>query len=169
MSSRILHATRLLTRRRQQLFLAGCIGLSAGTGIALRSSPRIRFDSPSPPSPPPPPAFSTSSSPAYSPAYSSASREETLDPDLMRQLSGGSVAGFLSGLPVSVFSRTLVLLIGVSVVIVQVAASYGIDIVNQLRLKQRLGKSRVLAALEKDPVFKVSFGLFFALSAFMQF
>ncbi|KAI8635025.1 hypothetical protein F5Y19DRAFT_411277 [Xylariaceae sp. FL1651] len=87
----------------------------------------------------------------------------------MKQLSAGSVTGFLSGLLVSVFSRTLVLLLGVSVVIIQIAARYGINIVDQLRLKQRLGKSRVLAALEKDPAFKISFGLFFALSAFMQF
>ncbi|KAI0115814.1 hypothetical protein GGR51DRAFT_364218 [Nemania sp. FL0031] len=162
MSARVLSATRLLTRQRQQLLLASCIGLSAGTGIAMRSSPRIRLDSPSYSD------FSTSS-PAFSRGPRETKKQGTLDPELMRQLSGGSVTGFLSGLLVSVFSRTLVLLIGVSVVIVQVAASYGIDIVNQLRLKQRLGKSRVLAALEKDPVFKVSFGLFFALSAFMQF
>jgi hypothetical protein len=50
-----------------------------------------------------------------------------------------------------------------------VAARYGIDIVDQLRLKQRVKNSRVLAALEKDPVFKLSFGLFFAMSAFMRF
>lgn len=87
----------------------------------------------------------------------------------MKQLSGGCVAGFLSGVVVAVFSRTLVLILGLSVVLLQVAARYGIDIVNQLRLKQRLGKSRVLAALEKDPVFKLSFGLFFALSAFAKF
>ena len=49
------------------------------------------------------------------------------------------------------------------------ASRYGIDLVRQLRLKERLGHSRVLAALEKDPAFKLSFGLFFTMSAFMQF
>ncbi|TGJ87346.1 hypothetical protein E0Z10_g1379 [Xylaria hypoxylon] len=187
MSARIFQAAPRLLRQRQRVLLGSCLGLSVGTGIAMRSSPHIRFDSASSKTSP----FSTSS-----PAFSNAPRKnedqdkETLNPELMKQLSGGSVAGFLSGLLVSVFSRTLVLLLGVSVVILQapsdykrqgttgeesmlksanqVAARYGINIIDQLRLKQRLGKSRVLAALEENPVFKLSFGLFFALSAFMQ-
>ncbi|KAI0816651.1 hypothetical protein GGR55DRAFT_674845 [Xylaria sp. FL0064] len=167
MSARIFRATTRLTRQRQRILAGSCLGLILGTGVAMRSSPCIRFDSA--------PAATTSSSPfsTSSPAFSNAPRGggkgEQLDPDLMKQLSGGSVAGFVSGLLVSVFSRTLVLLLGVSVVILQVAARYGINIIDQLRLKQRLGNSRVLAALERDPAFKLSFGLFFALSAFMQF
>ncbi|KAI0911936.1 hypothetical protein F4823DRAFT_257219 [Ustulina deusta] len=173
MSARIFQATARLTRQRQQILAGSCLGLSVGTGVAMRSSPRIRFDSASTTT-----TTTTTSSPlsTSSPAFSNAPRgnaarddKEMLSPEFMRQLSGGSVAGFLSGLLVSVFSRTLVLLLGVSVVIVQVAARYGINIVERLRAKQRLGKSRVLAALEKDPAFKLSFGLFFALSAFMKF
>ncbi|KAI0526347.1 hypothetical protein F5B22DRAFT_154244 [Xylaria bambusicola] len=167
MSARVFQSTasRVLTRQRQRVLAGSCLGLSVGTGLAMRSSPRIRFDSPAAASSP----FSTSS-----PALSGApgprdTKEEVLNPELMKQLSGGSVTGFLLGVLVSVFSRTLVLLLGVGVVIVQVAAQYGINLVDQLRLKQRLGKSRVLAALEKDPAFKLSFGIFFALSAFMQF
>ncbi|KAI0431510.1 hypothetical protein F5Y09DRAFT_193691 [Xylaria sp. FL1042] len=164
MSARIFQATTRLTRQRQQILAGSCLGLSLGTGVAMRSSPRIRLDS-APATTTTSPSFSTSSS-----AFSNAPRGKgELDPDLMKQLSGGSVAGFVSGLLVSVFSRTLVLLLGVGVVIVQVAARYGIDIIDHLRLKKRLGKSRVLAALERDPAFKLSFGLFFALSAFMQF
>ncbi|KAI1757446.1 hypothetical protein F4782DRAFT_129939 [Xylaria castorea] len=163
-STRVFQATRLLTRQRRQVLAGSCLGLSVGTGVAMRwtTSPRVRFDSPLSS------GFSTTSSPAFSRGDREEKRE-TLNPDLMRQLSGGSVTGFLSGLLVSVFSRTLVLLLGVSVVIVQIAARYGINVIDQLRLKQRLGKSRVLEALEKDPMFKISFGLFFALSAFMQF
>ncbi|KAI0443872.1 hypothetical protein F4803DRAFT_574112 [Xylaria telfairii] len=160
-STRIFQATRLL-RQRQQLLAGSCLGLSVGTGVALRwSSPRVRFDA----------HGSRSEFSASTAAFSRRDRENRgmLSPELMKQLSSGSVTGFVAGLLVSIFSRTLVLLVGVSVVIVQVAARYGINIVNQLRLKQRLGKSRVLAALEKDPIFTVSFGLFFALSAFMQF
>ncbi|KAI0458353.1 hypothetical protein F5B21DRAFT_500611 [Xylaria acuta] len=167
-SARVFQATRLLTRQRRQVLAGSCLGLSVGTGVAMRwSSPRVRFDNSYSHSPPAS-SFSTSS-PAFSRGGKEKKEREVLDPELMRQLSGGSVTGFLSGLLVSVFSRTLVLLLGVSVVIVQVAARYGINIIDQLRLKQRLGKSRVLAALEKDPMFKLSFGLFFALSAFMQF
>ncbi|GAP86495.2 putative fun14 family protein [Rosellinia necatrix] len=179
MSTRLAQTARLLLRPRRSgggggggsgrgVVLGSCLGLSIGAGVALRSSPRVRFDGP----PSPTSRYSTSSAFSNAPPRRWEEEEKKkggLDPDLMRQLSGGSVTGFLSGLLVSVFSRTLVLLFGVSVVVLQVAARYGIDIVDQLRLKQRLGKSRVLAALEKDPAFKLSFGLFFALSAFMQF
>ncbi|KAI1367820.1 hypothetical protein F5Y08DRAFT_42688 [Xylaria arbuscula] len=173
MSARAFHSSArlLLTRQAQRTrhrgVLAGsCLGLSLGAGLNLHSSRRIRFDSSSPASHSP---FSTSG-----PAFSNAPRDggkkdEFLSPELMKQLSGGSVTGFLSGVLVSVFSRTLVLLLGLGVVVVQVAARYGINIVDQLRLRQRLGKSRVLAALEKDPAFKLTFGIFFALSAFTQF
>ncbi|KAI0194385.1 hypothetical protein EV127DRAFT_217232 [Xylaria flabelliformis] len=163
-STRVFQATRLLTRQRRQVLVGSCLGLSVGTGVSMRwTSPRARFDSHA--HSPLSSDFSTSSSPAFS----REEKSETLNPDLMKQLSGGSVTGFLAGMLVSVFSRTLVLLLGVSVVIIQVAARYGINIIDQLRLKQRLGKSRVLEALEKDPMFKLSFGIFFALSAFMQF
>ncbi|KAI5855603.1 hypothetical protein GGS23DRAFT_601314 [Durotheca rogersii] len=92
-----------------------------------------------------------------------------LDPETMRQLSGGCVTGFVSGLIVSTFSRMLVLLLGLSVILVQVVSQYGIDLVQQLRLKQRVRNSRILAALEEEPAFKLSFGIFFAMSAFMRF
>jgi len=88
---------------------------------------------------------------------------------LVSQLSQGSIAGFLAGLLLSVFSKTLVLLGGVAVVLTQVASKYGIDIVQQLKLKQRIGNSKVLSALERDPAFKLSFGFFFAMSAFIGF
>lgn len=132
----------------------------------MRSSPRVLFDS-APAAVTTAPASSSSSNPPR--ARVEEPKKETLDPELMKQLSGGSVAGFVAGLLVSVFSRTLVLLLGISVVVLQVAARYGINIVDQLRLKQRVGNSRVLAALERDPAFKLTFGLFFALSAFTQF
>ncbi|KAI1189879.1 hypothetical protein F5B17DRAFT_148953 [Nemania serpens] len=190
MSARISQqATRLVTRQlprqargrvrgQSRILLGSCLGLAAGTGVILHSSPRIRFDEPSslPSSSPSSPSISSAFENAHrgeertgKEGSGSGSRNAGLDPDVMKQLSGGCVAGFLSGVVVAVFSRTLVLILGLSVVLLQVAARYGIDIVNQLRLKQRLGKSRVLAALEKDPVFKLSFGLFFALSAFAKF
>ncbi|KAI1268618.1 hypothetical protein F5Y18DRAFT_236382 [Xylariaceae sp. FL1019] len=166
MSARLLQTSRTLLRapRTSRLAVGSCIGLSLG--VAVSQQPRVRFDGLSAP------RSGTSSFTTSSPAFSSEhkpKKQSSLDPELMKQLSGGSVAGFLSGLVISVFSKTLVLLAGVAVVIIQVAARYGIDIVDQLRLKQRLGKSRVLAALETDPAFKLSFGLAFASSAFMQF
>ncbi|KAI0166393.1 hypothetical protein GGR57DRAFT_24571 [Xylariaceae sp. FL1272] len=165
MSARLFQTSRTLLRapRTSRLAVGSCLGLSLG--VAVSQQPRVRFDGLNAP------RSGTSTFTTSSPAFSSEHKpkKQSLDPELMKQLSGGSVTGFLSGLVISVFSKTLVLLAGVAVVIIQVAARYGIDIVDQLRLKQRLGKSRVLAALEKDPAFKLSFGIAFALSAFMEF
>lgn len=69
----------------------------------------------------------------------------------------------------SVFSRTLVLLVGLGVVAVQVAARYGVDLIARAGLRQKIESSRVLAALRRNPTFKLSFGVTFALAAFMQF
>ncbi|KAI1106330.1 hypothetical protein F4804DRAFT_53445 [Jackrogersella minutella] len=148
-------STRLFTRARlpRHALGAGIVGLSLGTSMTTFRHPRLRLDARETPRP------MTNSPPA----------KERLDPELLKQLSGGSVTGFVSGVIISIFSRTLVLLLGLSVVVVQVASKYGLDVVQQLRLKQRLGNSRVLAALETNPAFKLSFGLFFAMSAFMQF
>ncbi|KAI2471694.1 hypothetical protein F4781DRAFT_90570 [Annulohypoxylon bovei var. microspora] len=148
-------SARLLTRTRlpRHALTAGIVGLSLGTSLTTFRQPKLRLDARETPRP-------ISNLPPV---------KERLDPELLKQLSGGSITGFVSGVLISIFSRTLVLLLGLSVVIVQVASRYGLDIVQQLRLKQRLGNSRVLAALEKDPAFKLSFGLFFAMSAFMQF
>ncbi|KAI1448365.1 hypothetical protein F5Y02DRAFT_305356 [Annulohypoxylon stygium] len=147
-------SARLLTRARlsRHALGVGIVGLSLGTSLSFRQ-PKLRLDARETPRP-------ISNLPPV---------KERLDPELLKQLSGGSLTGFVSGVLISIFSRTLVLLLGLSVVIVQVASRYGLDLVQQLKLKQRLGNSRILAALEKDPAFKLSFGLFFAMSAFMQF
>ncbi|KAI1454960.1 hypothetical protein F4805DRAFT_294928 [Annulohypoxylon moriforme] len=149
MSSRLFLKTRL----PRHALGASIVGLSLGTSLTAFRQPKLRLDARETPRP-------VSSLPPV---------KERLDPEILKQLSGGSITGFVSGILISIFSRTLVLLLGLSVVITQVAARYGLDIVEQLRLKQRVGNSRVLAALEKDPAFKLSFGLFFAMSAFMQF
>ncbi|KAI2777684.1 hypothetical protein F4815DRAFT_282434 [Daldinia loculata] len=151
MSARLLTRTRTFMPRHA--LGAGIVGLSLGTSIATFRQPKLRMDARDTPRP-------MSSSPPT---------KERLDPDLLKQLSGGSIAGFISGLLISIFSRTLVLFIGLTAVVVQVASRYGLDLVKQLKLKQRLGNSRILNALEKNPAFNLSFGLFFAMSAFMQF
>ncbi|KAI1497511.1 hypothetical protein F5X99DRAFT_412995 [Biscogniauxia marginata] len=171
--------TRALLRHlRPSPILA--LGVGFGGGLVLghartRSRP-LRMDARATPRPTTTTTTTTTTSATTSGAERSREGEGegelgggVLNAELMRQLSGGSVTGFVSGLLVSVFSRTLVLLLGFSIVIVQVASRYGINLVQQLRVKERVGKSRVLAALERDPAFKLSFGLFFAMSAFMQF
>ncbi|KAK8035160.1 hypothetical protein PG993_010155 [Apiospora rasikravindrae] len=150
------------TALRRTALLGTGLSFSLGTAVALQEHRRpLRMDALSVPRP-----FTSPSAEARPVA---AAKTKGLDPDMLRQLSGGSISGFLAGLLVSVFSKTLVLLLGVSVVIVQVAARYGVDLVDQLRVKQRVKNSRVLEALRKDPAFKLSFGFFFAASAFLRF
>lgn len=96
-------------------------------------------------------------------------RKERLNPEIIKQLSSGSLSGFLTGLVISVFSKTLVLLIGTAIVFIQVAKRYGIDLVEQLRLRRLMNSSRILGMLNQRPAFKIAFGITFALSAFMSF
>lgn len=51
----------------------------------------------------------------------------------------------------------------------QIAKRYGIDIVKTLKLRQYMESSRIIGALRNKTAFKLSFGLTFALSAFMSF
>ncbi|KAI5928788.1 hypothetical protein F4810DRAFT_24725 [Camillea tinctor] len=149
-----MSSARLLLLRRIRPVLPG---LATGTGLGLLalgpgSSRPLRMDA------------------RAAPRQSALEKGDngTLSPGMMRQLSGGSIAGLLTGVLVTAFSRTLVLILGISIVVVQIASRYGIDLMRQLKVKERLGYSRILAALEEDPVYKLSFGLFFTMSAFMQ-
>ncbi|KAK3905107.1 hypothetical protein C8A05DRAFT_31103 [Staphylotrichum tortipilum] len=94
---------------------------------------------------------------------------ELLDAETIKQLSGGSLSGFAAGLLVSVFSKTIVLLAGIAMMVIQVAAHNGVDLVTSLQLRKRLNSSRILAALDQHTAFKLAFGLAFTLSAFMSF
>ncbi|KAK0738568.1 hypothetical protein B0T18DRAFT_394833 [Schizothecium vesticola] len=91
----------------------------------------------------------------------------TLD-QFIRQLTAGSMTGFITGLIVSIFSKLLVPLIGLGIVFTQVAAHYGINIVEHIR-KKKIQNSRILAALRGYPVFTVVFGTTFFLSSFCSF
>ncbi|KAK3504931.1 hypothetical protein B0T13DRAFT_20685 [Neurospora crassa] len=96
-------------------------------------------------------------------------KEEWLNPETIKQLSSGSLSGFATGLLISVFSKTLVLLTGVGMVIVQVASRYGIDLVGMLHLRDKVNSSKILKALQHKMAFKLAFAITFALSAFMSF
>lgn len=79
------------------------------------------------------------------------------------------MAGLLAGLGVSVFSKPLALLIGIVVVGVQTAESYGIRLVPYGRLQRYFGKIDLRSAVQDNVGFKLSFGAMFALSAFAEF
>ncbi|KAF2766757.1 hypothetical protein EJ03DRAFT_167907 [Teratosphaeria nubilosa] len=92
-----------------------------------------------------------------------------LNPRAVRQLSAGSVIGLIAGLGVSVFSKPLALLIGLLVVGVQTAESYGIHLVPYKRLRGYVKGVDLRSAVQDNIAFKISFGAMFALSAFAQF
>lgn len=92
----------------------------------------------------------------------------------------------------STFSKTLVLLVGAAITAQvrrrisnertergtrltppppsqSLAARAGINLVQYFQLEERFRASRILAALEEHTVFKLAFGITFAMSAFMQF
>jgi hypothetical protein len=53
--------------------------------------------------------------------------------------------------------------------LVKIASHYGINVVDRLKLRKWMDSSRILRSLNKNPVFKLSFGITFALAAFASF
>ncbi|KAF7189227.1 hypothetical protein HII31_09380, partial [Pseudocercospora fuligena] len=96
----------------------------------------------------------------------------------VRQLSAGSIiersltpslrSGLVSGLAVSFFSKPLALLLGLLVVGVQTAESYGIHLVPYKTIQGYAKNINVRSAVQDNVAFKISFGLMFALSAFAE-
>ena len=85
----------------------------------------------------------------------------------METLMGGCV-GLIAGLGVSVFSKPLVVLIGLLIAGVQTAESYGIHLVPYRTIQGYVKGVDVRSAVQDNVAFKISFGLMFALSAFAQ-
>ncbi|KAK3692696.1 hypothetical protein B0T22DRAFT_22673 [Podospora appendiculata] len=144
--------------RRNAVPLSLSLGFVTGGGLLMARQRPLHLDTF--------PPLSTSTRPV---SNGPPPPKERLDSDIIKQLSGGSLSGFLTGLLVSVFSRTLVLLAGVAIVLVEVASRYGINVDDHLKLKKRIQSSRILSSLSHNFVFKLSFGVTFALSAFMSF
>ncbi|KAE9374890.1 hypothetical protein N431DRAFT_336514 [Stipitochalara longipes BDJ] len=92
-----------------------------------------------------------------------------LNPAAVRQISSGSIIGLCAGLVVSTFSRSLALILGLLVVGVQWASSYGIHIIPYNRLQKYVTSIDLRSAVQDNVAFKISFGTTFALAAFMQF
>jgi uncharacterized membrane protein (Fun14 family) len=80
----------------------------------------------------------------------------------------GASAGLVAGLGVSIFSKSLVLLVGLLIAGVQTAEHYGIHLVPYKTIQRYAKGVDVRSALQDNVAFKVSFGLMFALSAFAE-
>jgi len=96
-------------------------------------------------------------------------RQGRLNPKAVRQISSGSIIGLCAGLLVSTFSKSLALLLGLGVIAVQWASSYGINVLPYNKLQKYVNSIDLRSALQDNVAFKISFGTTFALAAFMQF
>lgn len=96
-------------------------------------------------------------------------RNGGLNPGAVRQISSGSVLGLCAGILVSTFSRPLALLLGLMVIGIQWASSYGINVIPYDRLQKYFTSIDVRSSVQDNVAFKLSFGTTFALAAFMHF
>lgn len=74
----------------------------------------------------------------------------------------------VAGLGVSVFSKSLVLIIGLLIAGVQTAESYGVHLIPYKKIQGYVKGVDVRSAVQDNIAFKISFGLMFALSAFAE-
>ncbi|KAI4108675.1 MAG: hypothetical protein LQ339_002191 [Xanthoria mediterranea] len=95
--------------------------------------------------------------------------KSTTTANIIRQLSLGSVLGVAAGAAVSTFSRVLAVLLGLGVVVVQYAASYGYNIIPVGRIQRYVKGIDLNRAVEENPAFKLSFGVTFALASMAKF
>jgi len=137
------------------------LGLSIATCHALHQRP-LRLDSS-------PVGSGVFSSDSYGKNARTPVVNGNLNPAAVRQISSGSIIGLCAGLVVSTFSRSLALILGLLVVGVQWASSYGIHIIPYNRLQKYVTSIDLRSAVQDNVAFKLSFGTTFALAAFMQF
>ncbi|KIW76148.1 hypothetical protein Z517_10893 [Fonsecaea pedrosoi CBS 271.37] len=144
-------------------------GLTASLPF-IQSSSIIRLDS-SPYSPPPAGTaeFSSTSSNSRGPKVPLTKDGKTINPAAVKQISLGSILGLAAGLVVSAFSTSLTLLIGLGIVVWQLAARRGYNIIPVERLQRYFKNIDLRSTVNDNLAFKISFGLMFALSAFGEF
>ncbi|KAJ6070190.1 hypothetical protein N7467_010329 [Penicillium canescens] len=87
----------------------------------------------------------------------------------MRQVSLGCVLGLVAGVGLRAFSRALVVIFGLGVVLVEYAASKGYNILPLHRMQKYVKNVDLKRAMSEKRPFKMSFGAMMALAAFAQF
>ncbi|KAJ5397664.1 hypothetical protein N7509_005777 [Penicillium cosmopolitanum] len=88
---------------------------------------------------------------------------------LTQELSLGSVLGLVAGVGLRAFSKALVVLLGMGVVLVEYAASKGYNILPLDRLQKYVKNVNLRQAMSEHRPFKMSFGVTMALAAFAHF
>lgn len=92
-----------------------------------------------------------------------------INPRIFRQVSTGSIVGFLGGFAVSLFSRSLTVLIGLLVLGAQALESRGIHVVPWGILRRYYNETDLKSAILDNVAFKIAFGTTFALAGFAKF
>ncbi|CEJ60274.1 hypothetical protein PMG11_08854 [Penicillium brasilianum] len=103
------------------------------------------------------------------PGIATQAKNALLTPDNMRQISLGSVLGLVAGVGLRAFSRVLVVLLGMGLVLVEWAASKGYNILPLNRLQKYVKNADLRRMVSENRPFKISFGLMMATAAFAQF
>jgi len=88
---------------------------------------------------------------------------------LFRQVSSGSVLGLVSGVAVSMFSKTLTVLLGLGIAGVQFLESRGLHIVPTERIQGWVKGIDVSKLINENVAFNICYGVTFALAAFAEF
>ncbi|OJJ44835.1 hypothetical protein ASPZODRAFT_18394 [Penicilliopsis zonata CBS 506.65] len=96
-------------------------------------------------------------------------RTGLLNASTMRQVSLGSVLGLMVGVGLRAFSRALVVLLGMGIVIVEWAAARGYNLIPVNWMQKYVKGVDVQRALTVHMPFKMSFGLTMTLAAFARF
>ncbi|KAH7144659.1 hypothetical protein B0J13DRAFT_555742 [Dactylonectria estremocensis] len=91
-----------------------------------------------------------------------------LSPEVVSQLSSGSVLGFGTGLVLALFSRTLALLSGLFAISLHIASRYGYDVSRMLGIRKLLDGNALWEKSKGRPWFTVSFLMTFLLAAFVH-
>ncbi|PWY75178.1 hypothetical protein BO70DRAFT_103482 [Aspergillus heteromorphus CBS 117.55] len=160
------------------ILTASTLGLGLGLGLTtLTLTPKLR-------SPlqcqysagPPDPTWTVNGSPTSSDPIlrkqgtrTSTTSSGLLTASNMQQISLGSVLGLVVGVGLRAFSRTLVVLLGLGIVVVEWAASKGYNLLPLDKVQKYVKGVDVQKAVSHRVPFKISFGVTMGLAAFAQF
>ncbi|KAJ5463121.1 hypothetical protein N7475_008065 [Penicillium sp. IBT 31633x] len=96
-------------------------------------------------------------------------RNGLLNAETMRQISLGSVLGLVAGVGLRAFSKALVVILGMGVVLIEYAASKGYNILPINRIQKYVKNVDLRRAMTQHRPFKMSFGIVMAMAAFANF
>lgn len=87
---------------------------------------------------------------------------------LPQQISSGSVIGLLAGLGISTFSKSLSLIVGFTVIVLQWASSMGLNVLPWKRIQSYVKGVDVDRLVHENIAFKVAFGTSLAVATFLR-